>query len=173
MEKFRRLFYLTSAWGSGLCLITMTLLILAQIVARMIDVVIPSSEDFAGWILSATIFFGLAYTFNNGGHIRVTIVLNRLSAKHRHIAEYINLAIGLLISGYLAYYTAFTVYESLVFGEVTDTYLAVPLWMIQLPMAIGSSCLFLAIIDSLCLMITGRTPSYISSEDELSIEGEG
>lgn len=171
MKKIRQLFYLASAWGSGLCLIAMTLLILAQIIARMINVVIPSSEDFAGWILSAIIFFGLAYTFNNGGHIRVTIALSRLSDRYRHIIEYLNLIIALLISGYLAYYTAFTVYESFVYKEVTDTYLAVPLGLVQLPMAIGSVCLFFAILDSLLLMITGSIPNYISAENELDVEG--
>ena len=78
MTAIRNMFYLTSAWGSGMCLILMTLLILAQIVARFMGVVIPSSEDFAGWLLSATLFFGLAYTFNAGGHIRVSIMLMRL-----------------------------------------------------------------------------------------------
>ncbi len=56
MEKVRQLFYLASAWGAGLCLIAMTLLIIAQIGARFIGVVIPSSEDLAGWLLSAIIF---------------------------------------------------------------------------------------------------------------------
>ena len=116
----------------------MTLLILAQIGARFIGEIIPSSEDFAGWLLSVTIFFGLAYTFNNGGHIRVTIILGRLSRRFRYGFEIINLVIGLLITGYLAYYTVYTVYESYNFKDVTDTYVALPLWWVQLPMAVGS-----------------------------------
>lgn len=171
MEKVRHLFYLASAWGAGSCLIAMTLLIVSQIIARMIGVVIPSSEDFAGWLLSAIIFFGLAYTFNNGGHIRVTIALSRFSTRYRHLAEYLNLSIGLLISGYLAYYTAFTVYESFAYKEVTDTYLAVPIGLVQLPMAIGSICLFLAMLDSLLIMISGRVPNYITAEENIDVEG--
>ena len=73
MSPIRKYFYLTSGVLSGASLVSMTLLILAQIVARSLDLVIPSSEDFAGWLLSATIFFGLAYTFQQGGHIRVTM----------------------------------------------------------------------------------------------------
>lgn len=171
MEQARKLFYLASAWGAGLCLITMTLLILSQIGARSIGVVIPSSEDFAGWLLSAIIFFGLAYTFNSGGHIRVTIALSRFPTRIRHRFEYINLSIGLLISGYLAYFTAYTVYESFVYSELTDTYLAVPIGLVQLPMAIGSVCLFIAMLDSLIVMVAGRVPSYISAEDNIDVEG--
>jgi TRAP-type C4-dicarboxylate transport system permease small subunit len=172
MKKFKKIFYLFSASMSGLFLVLMTLLILSQIAARLLGVIIPSSEDFAGWILSATIFFGLAYTFNEGGHIRVTILLNRFSGRRQKFFEYINIAVGLIIAGYLAYYTAYTVYESYDYHEVTDTYLAVPLWMVQLPMAIGSSCLFIAIIDAFCSMLMGNIPNYVAKESELELESE-
>lgn len=149
----------------------MTLLITAQIAARFMGAVIPSSEDFAGWLLSATIFFGLAYTFHEGNHIRVTMLLVRLGKTKRRYLEFFNLAVGLFISGYLAFYTIQTVYESYDFEDVTDTYLAMPLWLVQVPMAIGSLFLFIAMLDSLAVMIKGESPRYIVNEDELSNEG--
>jgi len=148
----------------------MTLLILAQVIARFFGVVIPSSEDFAGWILSATIFFGLAYTFNAGGHIRVTILLGCLSAKLRKIIEVFNLIIGLLITAYLAWYASYTAYESYSYHDVTDTYLAVPLWIIQLPMALGSVFLCLAVLDNFITLLKGDIPSYIAAEEQISVE---
>ncbi len=148
----------------------MTLLISAQIGARFVGAVIPSSEDFAGWLLSATIFFGLAYTFHEGGHIRVTMLLVRPGKTKRRYLEFLNLAIGQFISGYLAFYTAHTAYESYDFGDVTDTYLVVPLWMVQMPMAISSLFLFIAMADSFAEMLTGKTPRYIVNEDEMSEE---
>ena len=148
----------------------MTLLISAQIAARFMGAVIPSSEDFAGWLLSATIFFGLAYTFHEGGHIRVTMLLVRLGETKRRYLEFFNLVTGLFISGYLAFYTLHTVYESYDFGDVTDTYLVVPLWMVQMPMAIGSLFLFIAMVDSFAEMLTGKTPRYIVNEDAMSEE---
>lgn len=171
MNKIKHYFYLSSVVLSGTCLVAMTLLILAQVAARFMGEVIPSSEDFAGWLLSATIFFGLAYTFHNGGHIRVTMLLTRLSDKKRRVQEFINLIAGLLISGYAAYYSILTAYDSYDFEEVTETYLAVPLWMLQVPMALGSLFLFLAILDSFIEMLKGKTPNYVSNEDELSSEG--
>ncbi len=170
MSALKKYFYLSSAFLSGACLVIMTLLISAQIAARFIGAVIPSSEDFAGWLLSATIFFGLAYTFHEGAHIRVTMLLVRLGATKRRYLEFFNLATGLFISGYLAFYTAHTVYESYDFGDVTDTYLVVPLWMVQMPMAIGSLFLFIAMVDSFVVMLMGKTPRYIVNEDEMSKE---
>jgi TRAP-type C4-dicarboxylate transport system permease small subunit len=170
MTALKKYFYLSSAFLSGACLVMMTLLITAQIAARFMGAVIPSSEDFAGWLLSATIFFGLAYTFHEGAHIRVTMLLVRLGATKRRYFEFFNLATGLLISGYLAFYTFHTVYESYDFGDVTDTYLVVPLWMVQMPMAIGSLFLFIAMVDSFVVMLMGKTPRYIVNEDEMSKE---
>jgi TRAP-type C4-dicarboxylate transport system permease small subunit len=171
MNALRRYFYLTSAILSGASLVIMTTLILAQIAARFVGAVIPSSEDFAGWLLSATIFFGLAYTFQEGGHIRVTMLVTRLSEAKRRYLEFFNIVCGLAISGYLAFYTIFTVYESYDFEDVTDTYLVVPLWMVQSPMALGSLFLFIAMLDSFGIMLTGKTPQYVQNEDELSASG--
>ncbi|MDI3324904.1 TRAP transporter small permease [Pontibacterium granulatum] len=168
MQTLKHYFYLASAVLSGTCLVVMTLLILAQIAARMFGVIIPSSEDFAGWLLSATIFFGLAYTFNTGNHIRVTILLCRLEGRARRLVEFFNLTAGVLISGYLAYYTAFTAYESYIYNDVTDTYLAVPLWIVQSPMALGSLFLLIAIIDSYIAALQGEKPGFIAHEDALS-----
>ncbi|MFT4607412.1 MAG: TRAP-type C4-dicarboxylate transport system permease small subunit [Gammaproteobacteria bacterium] len=171
MQKFRHYFYRTSLILSGSCLVLMTLLILGQIVARFMGEVIPSSEDFAGWLLSATVFFGLAYTFNIGGHIRVTMLLGRLSEQKRHWQEIFNIIVGLFISGYIAFYTLYTVYDSYDFEEVTDTYLVMPLWLVQTPMAVGSLFLFIAVVDNCIDLVTGKTPGYIANEEELSSPG--
>lgn len=168
MNTFRHYFYKSSLVLSGTCLVVMTLLILAQIAARMFGEIIPSSEDFAGWLLSATIFFGLAYTFNSGGHIRVTILLSRLNGPIKQWIELFNLSIGLFISAYLTYYTIYTAYESYVYDDVTDTYLVVPLWLIQSPMALGSLFLCIAILDSFLAAVRGKTPGFIAHEDALS-----
>lgn len=167
MQNLKRYFYLSSLFLSGGCLVIMTLLILAQIIARSMSIVIPSSEDFAGWLLSATVFFGLAYTFNSGGHIRVSILLIRLSERTRRVFEIFNLAIAILISGYLTFYTFYTVFESFSFDDVTDTYLAVPLWLVQLPMALGSLFLLIAILDNTIDLLQNKTPEYLNNEDEL------
>lgn len=167
MQTLKRYFYFTSVLLSGSCLVVMTLLILAQIAARMLGHIIPSSEDFAGWLLSATVFFGLAYTFNTGGHIRVTILLTRLGNFQHRFIELFNLTAALMISTYLMFYTAYTVYDSYIYEEVTDTYLVMPLWLVQFPMALGSLFLMLAISDNFIDSIRGKTPAYLTSENDL------
>ncbi len=155
---------------SGLCLVLIFLLVLAQVGARFFGLVIPSSEDFTGWLLSASIFFGLAYTFNRGGHIRMTTLLTKLTPKARRRQEMVNIIVGSLLSGFLAFYAIVTVYESFVYQELTDTYLAVPLWMVQSPMAIGSLFLLIAMLDGFVQMVQGEESDYIKFEDKQSAE---
>ena len=167
MQKLKHIFYQSSLALSGACLVIMAGLILAQIAARYMGVVIPSSEDFAGWLLSATVFFGLAYTFNSGGHIRVTILLTRLGGKKRQLIEKFNLLAAIFISGYLAFYTLYTLYDSYSYDEVTDTYLVMPLYLVQSPMALGSLFLFIAILDNSYCAVRGEKPSYMSNEESI------
>ena len=65
---------------AGSCIVLITLMILAQIVGRWFGVIIPSTEDFSGYLLSAASFLALAYTFRQGGHIRVTLLIHLLSS---------------------------------------------------------------------------------------------
>ncbi len=167
MQTLRHYFYTVSLVLSGSCLVLMTLLILAQILARTLGVVIPSSEDFAGWLLSATIFFGLAYTFNSGGHIRVTILLTRMKSLNRRFLELFNLSAAVFISAYLMFYTSYTVYDSFIYEEVTDTYLVMPLWLVQTPMALGSLFLMIAVLDNFIDSIRGNKPGFMVHEEQI------
>ena len=43
--------------------------------------------------------------------------------------------------------------------------------MVQSPMALGSLFLFIAMLDSFRVMLSGKTPQYVVNEDELSSSG--
>ncbi|WP_369920247.1 hypothetical protein AB8E32_18400 [Marinomonas polaris] len=46
----------------------------------------------------------------------------------------------------------------------------VPLWIPQLPVAIGMIALNLAILDALITVLRGKKPTYSEQEDALSLE---
>ena len=170
MQSIREYFYLTSGYLSGLCIIGITLLIMAQIIGRLFGVLVPSVEDFSGFCLSASIFFGLAYTFREGGHIRVTLLIRRLSSGKRRIQEWLNLLAAFALSGFITYYCCHMVWESYVFNDVSDGYIPVPLWIPQLPVGLGSIALLLAVLDAMWQLAHDETPSYLQHEEELSME---
>lgn len=149
---------------AGACIVLISLMVLARIVGRWFGVVIPSTEDFSGYLLAAASFLALAYTFRQGGHIRVTLLVHQLPSPLQRMLTTIALLVFVVIVGYGAYQLCFLVYESWVFQEVSQGYIAIPLWIPQLPMAVGAVLFFVALVDDGLCSLTGRTPSFVEME---------
>lgn len=162
--------YLVSGYLSGLCIFLIMTLIMSQVIGRLFGFIVPSVEDFSGYSLAAATFLGLAYTFHEGGHIRVNLAIKFLSPKARKIQEFAILVAAVLLCGFMSYYTIHLVWESYVFEEVSYGYIPIPIWMPQVPVALGVVMLNIAIIDALWSLVTGNNPSYMSHEDELDLE---
>lgn len=162
--------YLASGYLSGLCIVLITLIITAQIVGRLFGFIVPSAEDFSGYALAAATFFGLAYTFRQGGHIRVTLVIQRWTRRSRYIQELLVLIFGLLLVSFMSFYSVHMVWESYVFEEVSSGYIAVPIWMPQVPVALGVLMLNIAILDDVVAVLRRHSPSYKTHEGEIHLE---
>lgn len=157
--------YLASGILSAVFLVGIAVLILAQVAGRFADVLIPGVDDLVAWSTAATTFLGLPYTFARGGHVRVELVLSRVSGGGRRIAELVALAIALPLTGAFAWFSAEMVWESYVYGELSMGQLVVPLWIPQLGLAIGAVILLVAVVDSLATVIAGSVPAYLSAGD--------
>ncbi len=68
----KRALYLLSGGLSGFFIVLIMLIILAQIIGRMAGFIVPSAEDFSGYALAASTFFGLAYTFHEAATFALT-----------------------------------------------------------------------------------------------------
>ncbi|TBR41594.1 TRAP transporter small permease [Marinomonas agarivorans] len=163
--------YLLCGYLSGAFIVIMMLLIIAQIMGRLLGFIVPSVDDFSGYSLAAATFFGLAYTFKEGGHIRVTLAIKSLSPHARKIQEGLVLVLGILLTSYMAYYMVHLVWESYIFEEVSYGYIPVPIWLPQLPVALGSIMLTVAVIDDFWRLLSGKVPAYQAHEiDETKAE---
>ncbi len=150
---------------AGACIVLITVMILAQIVGRWFGVIIPSTEDFSGYLLAATSFLALAYTFRHGGHIRVTLLLHLLSKGWQRRMMLLTLIVFAVVVGWGAYHLCYLVYESWDFDELSQGYIAVPLWIPQMPMALGAVIFFIALVDDIVNALMGRTPSFVELEE--------
>jgi len=157
--------YKGAGYVAGAFIVLIALMILAQIIGRWIGVIVPSTEDFAGYFLAASSFLALAYTFKQGGHIRVTLLVGHFRASARNLFLIFALAVFALIIGYGAYYTSALVIESWQFGELSQGYIAVPIWIPQTPMAAGLIIFFVALIDELIFVLRGGVPAFLELED--------
>jgi len=57
------------------------------------------------------------------------------------------------------------VYESWIFEELSQGYIAVPIWIPQLPMALGAVLFFIALVDDIVSSFMGHTPTFLRLEE--------
>jgi len=169
MRKFLDKLYLISGYLAGAFLSLMALLILAQIVARWFGVIIPSTEDFSGFLLAATSFMALAYTLRSGDLIRVNLFIGHIKGPARNLIEGSVLVIALVLMGYAAWYMILLAIESYQFEELSQGYIPVPLWIPQIPMALGMLIFCIALLDELVSLIRGETPHYLKHDDSATL----
>lgn len=165
MRRFLDRLYFAAGAIAGACIVLITVMILAQIVGRWFGVIIPSTEDFSGYLLAAATFMALAYTFRNGGHIRVTLLIHRLSSPLQRRLTYGVLLLFAVIMGWGAWHVCYLVYESWSFEELSQGYIAIPLWIPQVPMALGALLFFVALVDDLVCSLRGATPTFLELEE--------
>jgi TRAP-type C4-dicarboxylate transport system permease small subunit len=96
-------------WIGAACLVTLTLLMLAEITVRALSnfipwvpADIPVAWEYSSYLMAACFTFGAAMTLRAGGHIRVTLVLGRLGPPARRWLEAAAALIATLFVGFLA-----------------------------------------------------------------------
>lgn len=148
MGGLRRL-YLASGLLSAASLILICVLILAQVVARNLGSTVRDAEEFAAWAMAAAGFFGLPYALHCGSHIRVSVVARFVPNSMHHAMEVLVSVIGVILAVYLAWYCSAFVLESYQFNEVSQGLVPVPMWMVQVPMVLGSILMAVAFAERL------------------------
>ena len=184
MRRFLNGLYRVSGWAAALFMVLIAVAALAQVVATIVDmlaelftgtpigIVIPSYAEFTGYFTAATTFLALAYTFRDGEHIRVELLLQRLTGKRRRRIELWCLFIGGFMSSFFAVYTVGMTLDSFVWGDKSTGLVPLPLWLPQLPMAFGLVVLSVAFVDDYIRVLTGRAPSFAKDKTAESATGQ-
>ncbi|QQP90007.1 TRAP transporter small permease [Skermanella sp. TT6] len=159
--------YRLCGWLAAFFLVAIAVLILLQVGGRLVGVLIPSADDLAGFAMAASSFLGLAYALRAGGHIRVSLVLQRLAGGPRRWAELWCLAAGSLLTGYFAWYSGAMTWEFFAFGDVSPGLLPIPLWIPQSTMTLGLGLICVALVDDLVAVAKGRPASYEGAGGDL------
>lgn len=151
--------YLWSGYAAAFFLAAIAATIVAQIVGRFFGVAIDSTES-AGFSMAASTFLGLAHTFKQGSHIRVTLLIGLAKGRLRQAIELWAVGFAAAGMGYLSYWAADLVYYSWVFHEISPGLLAVPFWIPRLAMAVGAAILTIAMVDEFVRVLLGAVPAY-------------
>jgi TRAP-type C4-dicarboxylate transport system permease small subunit len=100
----------------------------------------------------------------------VTIVLEAVSRRVRIWLEGWCLLTGLVITVYFLVFSVELTWDSFVFGDKSDGLLAIPLWIPQLPMVIGTFSLALRLVDELVILVRTGEPVHLKSGEEKYLE---
>lgn len=129
-------------------------------------------EDIVSWLTAGAAFFGMAHTFKHGDFVRVGLLLENLSPGPRRAFEVVSLVVGSLFTGYLAWSVTSYVYESYTIRDMSNGLVVIPIWIPQISIVVGSILFFVAMLDELCLVLSGARPTYVTAVEERHAKGD-
>ena len=107
--------------------------------------------------MAASSFFALAYTFVEGGHIRITLFLEKVEGSKKKYLETWCLMIASFFSGYLAFYFIKMLIISYKFQERSEGADEILVWIPQTSVAVCSSVFFICILHQFILTILNKS----------------
>jgi TRAP-type C4-dicarboxylate transport system permease small subunit len=135
-----------SLWTSAICMVGMTVLMLAEIVLRgVFNSTTEHSDELVGYLLVGVSFLSLALCQTHGAFHRVEMVQMRLGPRGQLVSS---LVFNLLSFAYIAitdwYFVQF-VMSSYRREAMASTTLATPLWIPETVMVVGATLLLVAL----------------------------
>lgn len=165
LDRVLRRLYAACAVLAGLAIITITVAVMVSIGSRAMGIYVAGTTEIAGYGMAAAGALGLSHTAINHGHVRVDLVLSRLREKPRHRIE----LVALIASTIAISFTAWALYglmaSSYRFGDLSSNSDALPLWLPQLPLALGFVAFSIALAHLSVLHLLGRSGAAPISHD--------
>ena len=153
IHNYLKTLYRLSGYFAAFFLILVAIFILTGIASRIFGFYIRGLAEYSGYCMAASSFFALAYTFVEGGHIRITLFLEKISFKKKFFIEIWCLIISTLFSGYMAFYFPKMLFISYKFQERSEGADEILIWIPQISVSLGSIIFFIAVFHQLILKI--------------------
>ena len=145
--------YKFSGYLAAFFLILVAVFILIGISSRIFGFYIRGLAEYSGYCMASASFFALAYTFIEGGHIRITLFLEKFSGLKKKLIEIWCMSVASFFSGYLTFYFIKMLIISYKFQERSEGADEILIWIPQTSVAIGSTIFFISVLHQLILLI--------------------
>ena len=145
--------YKISGYIAATFLILVAVFILIGIASRIFGFYIRGLAEYSGYCMASASFFALAYTFIEGGHIRITLFFEKLSGLKKKIAEIWCLGVASFFSSFLAFYFIKMLIISYKFQERSEGADEILIWIPQSSVALGSFVFFICVFHQLIKVI--------------------
>ncbi len=184
MRRFLDALYVASGALAAAFILAIAVLVMAQVSLNIVDriaaavngtalgLTIPSYSDFTGFFLAAASFLALAHTLRSGDHIRVTLLTSRFSGKTSRIFDLLAVGVAFIATVFIAWFCIALVIESYEYGDMSSGMVAVPIWMPQSFVAVGTVILAIALADELHAQLRGQPPSWDNKQTTLMEQGD-
>ena len=157
---------------AALCVLAILILMIGASVGRSLDWRVGWVNDVVAWLCAAAAFLGMAYSFRNGDFVRVTLVLESVSAPVRRWLEFFSLSVATISILYMGYWAVRFTMESYEFNDMDGTLIAIPIWIPQMSFVIGALILVIAVLDECVQVMRGRKPGYVARVEERHARGD-
>ena len=131
---------------AGIIFFLMVMLLVEVLTRYILRSPLSIAEEMGGYLLVAITFMGLAYTWKEKGHVRVSLLISRLPHKFAHLLRFITLILATLFTIPLIKASYDLISDSLLFESRSGSWLRTPLAYPQTIMLIGAIMLFLQLI---------------------------
>lgn len=144
--------------------------IIAGVTGQAIGLVIPSYAEIAGFMLAGTSFLALPYALRHATHIRVNLFIQRMGPRGRQLSDIWSFLIGFFLISWLALCSWELVLESYEYGDLSTGLIAVPIWIPQTTLALGTTLMAISLLDGFISSLLNKNFFVDGAADEMGAE---
>ncbi len=141
MKKLHLLVERLSSWGavlSALFMLLIVILIAVEIVLRSVfNTSTLISDEYSAYFFVGVVMLGLAYTFREEGHIKITLLTSVLGQKGQAILDVLATGAAMAATSFALYHAGLMVYDSWQLDMRADTISETPIYVSQLMIPVG------------------------------------
>jgi len=131
---------------AGIIFFLMIMLLVEVLTRYILRSPLSIADEMGGYLLVSITFMGLAYTWKEKGHVRVSLLISRLPDKLAHLLRFIMFILATVFTLPLMKACYDLVSDSLLFESRSGSWLRTPLAYPQTILLIGAILLFLQLV---------------------------
>jgi TRAP-type C4-dicarboxylate transport system permease small subunit len=148
---------------AGIIFFLMVLLLIEVLTRYILRSPLSIADEMGGYLLVAITFMGLAYTWKEKGHVRVSLLISRLPDKFVHLLRFITLILATVFTLPLIKACYDLISDSLLFESRSGSWLRTPLAYPQTILLIGAILLFLQLVAEIIKATIAMSKSEVKN----------
>jgi TRAP-type C4-dicarboxylate transport system permease small subunit len=144
---------------AGIIFFLMVMLLVEVLTRYILRSPLSVADEMGGYLLVAITFMGLAYTWKEKGHVRVSLLISRLPDKFGRQLRFITLILATVFTLPLIKACYDLISDSLLFESRSGSWLRTPLAYPQTILLIGAIMLFLQLVAEIIKAIISMDKS--------------